>query len=407
MRPTSCRSPGPVWSRLKAVVVWVLVASASAQVPSKPSESHLVLLDGSTVPYRSLSIESGKLAGDGVPKDLMLDDLRRIEPGGRAVHEEKAGAVVELGGGGRIQAKSVAIANEKCQVESAGGQSFSLPVDVLRAIRLDLAAPHTEFEKALAAPSAELDRVLIKDEAGKLSSVAGLTDALNEEQLTLQVGGQNRQVPRQKVFGVVFARPAATDKLPRCMVAFRDGSVIGGETLSLLGDKATLTLAVGSKVEFAWSQVSRVTIRSNRVSFLSDLKPTEEVQQPIVTLPLPAQRDQSVSGGVLTLGTRTYEKGLGVHARSSLTFAIDRKWDAFAATIGLDAEAHGKGDCIFIVLGDGEPLLTRRMKGTDPPEEIQLAITGREKVTLTVEPGEGLDLADHADWCEARIIRNK
>jgi hypothetical protein len=107
------------------------------------------------------------------------------------------------------------------------------------------------------------------------------------------------------------------------------------------------------------------------------------------------------------LGARTFEKGLGVHARSSLTFAADKKWDSFAATVGLDAEAHGKGDCIFVVLADGEPLLTRRMKGTDPPKEIQLAITGREKVTLMVEPGEGLDLADHADWCEARFIKQK
>jgi len=323
------------------------------------------------------------------------------------VQEEKAGAIVELGGGGRIQAKSVAIANEKCQVESAGGQSFSLPVDVLRAIRFDPAAANTEFDKALAAPSAELDRVLIKDEAGKLSSVAGLTDVLDEEQLTLQIGGQNRHVPRPKVFGVVFARPAANDKPPRCMVMNSDGSTIGGETLSVSGDTAKLDLAAGSKVEFAWSQVSRVTIRSHRVAFLSDLKPTEEMQQPMVTLPLPAQRNKSVSGSVLTLGTRTFEKGLGVHARSSLTFATEKKWDAFAATIGLDAEAHGKGDCIFVVVADGEPLLTRRMKGSDSPEEIQLAITGREKVTLTVEPGEGLDLADHADWCEARFIKQK
>jgi hypothetical protein len=28
-------------------------------------------------------------------------------------------------------------------------------------------------------------------------------------------------------------------------------------------------------------------------------------------------------------------------------------------------------------------------------------------VTLLVEPGEGLDLADHADWCDARFIKNR
>jgi hypothetical protein len=28
-------------------------------------------------------------------------------------------------------------------------------------------------------------------------------------------------------------------------------------------------------------------------------------------------------------------------------------------------------------------------------------------VTLVVEPGEGLDLGDHANWCDARFIKNK
>ena len=30
-----------------------------------------------------------------------------------------------------------------------------------------------------------------------------------------------------------------------------------------------------------------------------------------------------------------------------------------------------------------------------------------ERLRLIVEPGRGLDLADHADWCEPRFIRAK
>jgi len=112
-------------------------------------------------------------------------------------------------------------------------------------------------------------------------------------------------------------------------------------------------------------------------------------------------------GKPLTLGGRVYEKGLGVHARSSLTFASEKKWDVLAATIGLDAAAGGKGDCVFVVLVDGQPLLTQRVKGKDPPQDIQVPISGREQITLVVEPGEGLDLADHADWCDARFLKNR
>jgi hypothetical protein len=282
-----------------------------------------------------------------------------------------------------------------------------MPVDLLRAIRLDPNVANVEFEKAIAAPSAELDRIFIRDEAGKLSSLTGLVDSLESEWLKVETGGEIRQLPRSKVFGIVCAQSVATDAPHRCQVTFRDSSILGGESLSLAGGKGMLSFSEGVKVEFSWPAVARVTIRSSRVSFLSDLKPIAEEQQPIVTLPLAARHDKSVSGKPLTLSTRIYEKGLGVHARSSLTFAADKKWDQLVATIGLDGAANGKGDCVFVVLADGQQLLTQRIKGTDPPAEIQLPITGRQQVTLLVEPGEGLDLADHANWCDVHFIKNK
>jgi hypothetical protein len=376
-----------------------------AQPPAKPGPQ-LVLLDGSAVPFRSLNITAGKLSGEGVPAELAFDELARIElPTGAAESAEQPVAIVDLRSGGRVQAKSVGISDEKCKIDWNHGQPLSLAVDLVRAIRLDPFGADPEFEKALAAPSAERDQILVKDDAGKLSALAGLIDALDAEQLKLQVAGQERSIARSKVFGIIVAQSAATDSPPHCLVTFRDGSLLGGESLSLADGDAELEFAAGGKADFKWSAVSRVTIRSSRVAYLSDLKPLTEEQQPLVTLPMPAQRDKSVSGGVLTLGSRTYEKGLGVHARSSLAFAADKKWDTLAATIGLDEGAGRKGDCVFTVLADGQPLFSRRMKGTDPAEEIQLSITGREQVTLLVEPGEALDLADHANWCDARFIK--
>src|SRR5687768_1477380 len=72
----------------------------------QPAGSRLVLLDSSTVPFQSLEIAGGKLLGEGVPADLTLDDLRRIEMSEPQVAAAaKPVIVADLRGGGRVLAK--------------------------------------------------------------------------------------------------------------------------------------------------------------------------------------------------------------------------------------------------------------------------------------------------------------
>jgi hypothetical protein len=369
---------------------------------------YLVLLDGSKTHFQSIAVdESGRLEGNGLPPDLTLDDLQRIEvTEATKLDDQGEIAIVELRGGGRLAARRVTIADEKCYVDCRDA-SLAVPLDVVTAIRFAPGEKDVEFEKAIAAPLADRDRVFVKAPMEAVASVTGTIESLSNENLKVDIEGQVRELSRDQVFGVIVAQPAAREPSPRCLVTFRDGSMLGGNSLSISDGKTTMTLTGTGTVRFAWSAVARVLIRSHQVAFLSDLKPVLEEQQPIVTWPLPAQRDKSVVGSVLTIADRSFDKGLGVHARSALTFAADKSWDTLAATIGLDASSGGRGDCVFVVEADGKKLLRRRMKGSDPPHNVSVTITGCDRVTLTVEPGEGLDLADHADWCDARFIRSR
>jgi hypothetical protein len=388
------------------LVVLVFVGLAHSQPPA-PRGPQLILLDGTAAPFQSLQISVGKLSGEGVPADLSLDDLRRIEIAAATPGIEQPAVVLELRGGGRLRGKSLTLGDDKCQVGWMAAEPLNLPIDLVRAIRLQPGAASPDFEKALATPSVELDRIFLQDEMDKLTSVPGLVESLTDEQLTFEAGGQMRSVPRSRLFGIVVAQGAAADPPARCLVEFKDGSLLGGESLELAGQTATLAIPAGGKAEFAWSAVARVNVRSSRVSFLSDLKPTAEEQSALVTLARPAQRDKSVLGRPLVLGNKSFDKGLGVHARSLLSFAAESQWDTLAATIGLDPVAGGKGDCVFRVLADGQQLFERRMKGNDPPQELSLPIAGREQITLVVEPGAGLDLGDAANWCDVRFIKNR
>ena len=391
------------WAAFPLALAVILACQATAQQPPKNVIS-LTLLGGEVLQAKSLAISGGKVTGDGIAQIVSLDDLRqiRIAP---ATPEVKPAVVLHLLGGGRLFAKSVTITSDECQVETSLAGKLSIPLDQLRAVRLEPAAASAEFDKALAAPSAEKDRLFIKVE-DKVDSVSGVLKSLGDKEFEFELDGESRKLPRDKLFGLVVAQGGAEDDPVKALLALKDGSTLGGEIQSLSGGKIIATLPGGSKVELPWDALASIAIRSSRLVFLSDLKPVGEEQRSIAFLDVPWQRDRSVQGKTLTLGQRTFDKGIGCHAECRLTYAADGKWDLLAAVIGIDAETAGKGDCIFTVLADGEPVFTRRVKGTDPPQEIQVEIPRAKQVTLAVEAGAGLDLSDHADWCDVRFIKS-
>src|SRR5688572_32860229 len=93
---------------ISGIVLGAVAGIAFAQRQPRLKQPQLVLLDGQVVPIQSLAIEAGQLSGEGVPAELAVDDLRRIElPPPAAVAAAKPAALVELRGGGRVPAKGV------------------------------------------------------------------------------------------------------------------------------------------------------------------------------------------------------------------------------------------------------------------------------------------------------------
>ena len=390
--------------RLVLPLLLALAHCAAAQ--DSAFEPKIVLLDGRSLPLAELSIAGGKVTGSGLPEKLALDDLRQISVAPVASPPSgTAGIHLQLVGGGRIRASSLAIANDVCQVATfASEEKLAIPLERVRAIRFDPAAKSEAIDKAIAAPSAEVDRIFVKvDDA--IESIGGITVAVTEGDLKAQIEGAEQAIPRSRLVAIVVTQPSGEDELPYATVTLRDGSTLPSEIQSLADGKLTLTMPPGGKVEIPWTTVASIAIRSRRVAYLSDLKPTTLEQRSIAFLDVPWKRDRSVMGRPLTVGNRTFEKGIGVHATSKLTFDAGGQYDELAAEVGIDAETGGKGDCVFTVLADGESIFSQRVKGTDPPTPLRVDIRGMKKITLVVEAGEGLDLADHADWCDVRFIK--
>jgi hypothetical protein len=375
----------------------------------------LTLLDGGQVEGTLVRLSpSGRLEGENLPADLELDGLRSIQRTTAAAKANVEPAVIVELHAGVINASSVSLADEKLAVSWPHGDALSIPIEQVKAIRFDPKTPGDVFDQALAAPSTEHDRLFLKIE-DRLQSVTGLVESIADDNVVFEYEGQKRTLACRQLYGIVAAQFEAPDKQPaKCRVTFIDGTRLDGEPAALADGELELKLKGDVAVKMPLAAIERIDVRSSRLQFLSDLDPVEAEEQAVVTFGRPWQRDRSVSGEALSLvvpktdrqdrTVRRFDKGLGVHARSRLVFETTG-FEEFAAVIGIDAETEGRGDCEFVVLADGRELYRQRVRGGEAPRDVKLNIAGAKQITLLVEPGADLDLADHADWCDARLLR--
>jgi len=108
-------------------------------------------------------------------------------------------------------------------------------------------------------------------------------------------------------------------------------------------------------------------------------------------------------GRTITLNGVTYAKGLGVHAASDVSVALD-SCTRFQSDVGVDDEVGSNGSVVFQVYVDGvkkfeSPLLG----GSSATVGVDVDVTGGKTLRLVVTNGGDNSDYDHADWAAARV----
>lgn len=135
--------------------------------------------------------------------------------------------------------------------------------------------------------------------------------------------------------------------------------------------------------------------------YLSSIKPTSTKQDFGIL-----QKDKAVNSysgpkawNFLATDYFFYEKGLGTHANSLITYDLDRKFSSFKTDIGVDSEAGSAASVIFKVYADSKLLYeSPKMGRFDFPKHIGVNVNGAKTLALEVtDAGDGIN-NDHADW---------
>ena len=106
----------------------------------------------------------------------------------------------------------------------------------------------------------------------------------------------------------------------------------------------------------------------------------------------------------MTIAGKTFERGFGTHAESSLFIKLDGKAKSFTALVGVDDDVKGRHPAVeFIVFGDGAKLWSSGiMQDGDTARLCSVKLSGVKQLELRVtDAGNGG--SDHANWADAKF----
>jgi hypothetical protein len=287
-------------------------------------------------------------------------------------------------------------------------QPIALPMAALAAVRFT-SLPNEQAERELKARMAQREAardLLIVPQAEKVVVLPGALERLTPKEWEFRFQTRSQTAALDRAYGVVFgAGVGSAARLP-AKVHLRSDNTFGARLVE--ADDALLTLDAGQmgKLSVPWAAVRRIDLQSGRVTYVSDLKPSQTDVRPFLAAEWPPQKDRSVGGGPLSMRGEVFKKGLGVHATTALSFDIGAEFESFQAVVGIDDVVRPHGTAVFRVLGDGRELFRADdVSGGDEPRRIVVDVSGVKTLTLECSAGQELDLSDHCDWAEARLIR--
>jgi hypothetical protein len=299
----------------------------------------------------------------------------------------------------------------------AGGKEAELPLAALSV--LWLASPDNEdnperLRRQLAAGPRMRDLVLLRNS----DVLEGVLNALDDKKVEVEADKKKVDVELAKVAAVALStqladtlRPKGTyarltltgdgdapsGRLSLASASCADGKTVRGKTL------------FGAEIAVPLNRVAALDLYQGRAVYLSDLKPARYEYVPFFNETFGLALDGNVKGLDLRLGGSTYDKGLGMHGKSRVTYSLGGAYRRFEAVVGLDDEIGRGGQARVRVVADGKALtLTgdRELTGGGEPLAVGVNVARVKELTLEVDYGaRGHHVKACVNWADARLIR--
>jgi len=404
------------------ILICALISPARSDGDKKSPQFIVSTASGASLKgsLRELTTDWNLLLGDkGKVAETEVLSLRRA---GQPLPAMPEGKHLLLANGDRIPVEEPQLVGERLHFrhpDLAGGKASTIPLPAVAV--LWLAAPDQAYNSEqrqrlryrLTHESRDKDLVILRNS----DSMEGVFVGLDAKKVEIAVEKKLVSINVAQVAVIALSTELADTLRPKGTF----GRVILTATLDSPGgrlsvssaactDGATLqgTTLFGAKLSIPLERVAAFDLYQGKAVYLSDLKPTRYEHIPYLDCRWPYVPDGSVTGRELRLEGSAYDKGIGLHSHSRLSYHLGGIYKRFDATVGLDDQTGRKGSVRIKVLGDGKQLdigSDRELTAANGPLSVNVSVAGVKELTLEVEFGQGGDVEDHVNWVNARLVK--
>ena len=396
-----------MWNLL--IISLLTAAGPNVQVPLLDGETltgSLVRLDADGVTIRT---------ADG-PITLPTDRLAAILPEATPPKRQPTSRIwVELTDGSMLVVLVYSVTSGEARIVLPGGKNLRVATRDVASVRFQSQTETIGAEWSRIRESATEGDLLVIRKNDSVDYLVGQLHDVTDTVVRFELDGEILPVKRTKIHGLNYYRPAKDD-LPEPLFELtgRDGSFWPVLSVSFADEMLRWTTPLGIEFDAPLATVARIDFSRGKIIYLSDLEPESVEWAPFfgsgkrlssVSEFFAPRWDRGLDSGPLLLVGKSYQKGLAIHSRTRLVYRLPGRFGRFRATAGIDDRVRPNGNVRLVILGDDRVLLEITLGGADPPEPIDLDLAGVRRLSILVDFGDDLDVADHLNLCEARVIK--
>lgn len=397
----------PMWT-------FLILAALSAAPPTVEGQTLSgEVISGTLTEFREDRVTLETAQG---PVVLEVQRLASLTPKATPSETKAAPAVwVELVDGSTLLASEYTVSDGRAHVAVLGGPPVEVAPGDVATVRLQPTndALSAQWSRILeGAPESDL---LVVQKEGTLDFHRGILREVTAATVQFQLDNDLLPVKRGKVFGLVYYHPRGRE-LPKslCRLSDGEGSTWTVQSLRWEGERLTWTTVLGLEVSRPLTVVTRLDFSQGKIVYLSDLEADSVRWTPYLNstpeIPFRTQfylprKDTGLEGTPLELNGKSYAKGLALHSRTELVYRLRGDFRRLQADVGIDDAVRPRGHVRLVIRGDDRVLFDEAVAGTDAPRPLDLDLQGVRTLTIFVDFGDDMDVADHLDLGEARIVK--